>query len=918
MAIRPRVAVSGGRVETWGYLWLATTYAPETARARILALWQRGDRVSTWEGNYLLLKSEPCLTDAALAPGLPLTRIVGAPSSALFSTCLSRSEREAFAPEPETVYWVEGGTLRGHPITQAEVVDPAGWLDVTQWSTLPMHALSPPAPEPELLDPVRPFDVRGALGAVGAPPQALRELQQALAARFKAGDGRTHGPPGMLGRVRDSLAGLLSRIQGPGPETAPRMQPHVEARVPSRLQSQLDSWAMRLMLATGVGRWLGRQQAEYFRKMLRFFERGDLDQALRHAIPLGDELGALLTRPLFGVPTPRPNLKLSPGGAAQARSLFGTGGLLTDLRAIYRQAFERLRDLDRIEEAAFVLSELLGAHEEAVDFLERSGRVGLALELAEARQLAPALIVRLLFRLGERERAVRVARRHGAFAEAVTLMERRDSVAAAALRLLWGNAAATSGDFVTAVEAVWPVEEGRPLVLEWLDRAIQLGGPAGARMLARKASMGPLAFSELLGSVRALAEEPSLEAAGERVAFARELLGSPSNSESAALARIVARGAVRDCALEIPGLLTRREIARLVGSGPFASDLPELPGHGSTSHTAAVDHTVAESDVGTLPLVDTIWLDDGKVLLALGEAGVRLISREGRTVAEWPARAHALVRSDHSDRVLILARAGTSTHVTLLNMRERKTIPLFDAQLTAWAPDFDGGIWFVGTTAGLQAIDMLQPGFKSLWRTAETGGRVVRIARSRASCSFLGRDVSGTDVFGRAVPRLGGTAAQARTPAARWEMHRLELPSLVLRRRSEAPPADGESLNRLVTPGCSVFDLTVVQSQDGQLLTLADPRRQMAIGNWDDSRRPLPTGCCTDGWLAAVFPEEGGMACVAAVIPAMERRLRVRLQGSRNAACSLAGPVLTLVDDRGRMFAFDLNAGRWLRDLRLR
>ena len=49
-----------------------------------------------------------------------------------------------------------------------------------------------------------------------------------------------------------------------------------------------------------------------------------------------------------------------------------------ELRRLYREAFHRLESQDRVEEAAFLLAEGLHAHEEAVSFLERHGRLRLA------------------------------------------------------------------------------------------------------------------------------------------------------------------------------------------------------------------------------------------------------------------------------------------------------------------------------------------------------------------------------------------------------------------------------------------------------------------------------------------------------------------------------------------------------------
>ena len=55
------------------------------------------------------------------------------------------------------------------------------------------------------------------------------------------------------------------------------------------------------------------------------------------------------------------------------------------LYQLYHASYKRLEAQNRIEEAAFVLAELLHANEQAVALLERHGKLKLAAELAEGR-----------------------------------------------------------------------------------------------------------------------------------------------------------------------------------------------------------------------------------------------------------------------------------------------------------------------------------------------------------------------------------------------------------------------------------------------------------------------------------------------------------------------------------------------------
>ena len=107
---------------------------------------------------------------------------------------------------------------------------------------------------------------------------------------------------------------------------------------------------------TRIANVIGWRQGAYLRKMMNLLEKGDLGEALRHAIPLGAPSQA--NRQAFGTPRPRASLEIS--GPASARSAIGLGDELQEyLRATYRRTFERLDREDRIDEATFVLAELL-------------------------------------------------------------------------------------------------------------------------------------------------------------------------------------------------------------------------------------------------------------------------------------------------------------------------------------------------------------------------------------------------------------------------------------------------------------------------------------------------------------------------------------------------------------------------------
>ena len=101
-----------------------------------------------------------------------------------------------------------------------------------------------------------------------------------------------------------------------------------------------------------------------------------------------------------------------------------------------------------------------------------------------------------------------------------------------------------------------------------------------------------------------------------------------------------------------------RQLVAFAEDGALRADAPALPLPGREPWIAREKVwkiEIAGSDVGTRPGFDAAFLPSGLTVVALGEAGVRLISRAGRAVAELDQPAHALVVSDLADRAIALA-----------------------------------------------------------------------------------------------------------------------------------------------------------------------------------------------------------------------------------------------------------------------
>ena len=641
-AVRPRELVHRGVVEASAILVDEALAGPLAARRRVVAAWAPGATVHRLGATLLVRFPAPRRVDCARAPGLPLVRVSDAPGAPLAAAPLAPDELAAAAPPRDAVVLVRGGALTTVVLAEGGREDPATYLDLEDFAVVRPEPLGRAPAAPRLVAAPMTTATRKLLGVAAAPPEqaaAIAALRARRGGAVLGGPRFAAGGPGLsfLAGLLAALVTLLSRLLpsagAPGAVAAAGDPSRALAALPQtpsgpsladRLAARLRSWLATALVRARLAQLLGRRQAEYFDRLLEMFDRGDLGEALRHAIPLGGQ-GDAPAGPAFGVPAPRRELAIS---LAQRRApgstIFSEGGFYEHLRRKYRAAFERLEREGRIDEAAFILAELLHEDAEAVAFLERHDRLRLAAELAESRNLAPGLVVRQWFVARDVARALRVARRHDAFADALIRLEKHGR--APELRLLWAETLADAGDFATAVDVVWPIEDARRVGAAWIDAAIAQGGAAAARMLARKLELVPASFADVRERALALLDDPG--ATHERRAFADALLRASPTPEGRTLARPVLRALVRDGARSGDVTIRRlvEKLAAFAGDGSLGADLPGWP---TVERTTLARLTtprlldLAASDTGATPVLDAAFLPGGRTVIALGEAGVR-------------------------------------------------------------------------------------------------------------------------------------------------------------------------------------------------------------------------------------------------------------------------------------------------------
>lgn len=644
---------------------------------------------------------------------------------------------------------------------------------------------------------------------------------------------------------------------------------------------------MKALWHSRIGALLGRRHADYLRRLLELFDRGELDEALRRALPLGgDSDGREAPLPL-GTPRPRADLRLRIEPPREASAALPLGDdVLAVIRQRYRMVAERLERAGRIEEAAFVLADLLSDVEAAIALLERHQRFTLAARFAEARGLAPGLVVRLWFLARDRQRAIDCARRHRAWGDAIARLERDGQGRGDALRLMWADHLADAGDFAQAIDVAWPVAAARQLIEAWIDRGIAAGAPA-ARLLIKKLIVAPASLPAVAPAIRAVIDDRDPDAARWRQVLIEELVAAPVSPELRALARPALRALVRDCAERhvVDGDLLRRRLLELADDPALRADQPVIPAPTEPARPGPASGPGFEigwaaGDAGALPVHDAAELPDGRVVLALGELGVRIVGRDGRAAAHIDQPAFQLVMSDLGTRALAVAPRGHVQRVARLDLLERRGAHWCDVMFDSAARSFDGDVWIAALGRSVVAVDTTAARWHASWG--------VEIDPPAQHCR---------------IRRDGEWFAVEALADGRGELWYYQ--GLTLRRRIDEPRIDAQ----------------LIATRPGEQDWLGVfPDGALRGPGWEIPIDPTPAfGLEIRGDLVVVAQlARSGVALTVGFPHARRRIARLQLDGAFAVSMRLGEAwTLTVADDRGRVIVVDLLRAALRCDLRI-
>lgn len=695
-------------------------------RRRLLGVARGGAQLLEFDDGVLVRLAAPTRadTDHGIATALLLEE------GSWFALPLRASERMSLALTGPSLVRAHGGRVIATPMAEARRIDPSQWIDVAAWTVVnPATLVDEPAAPPRAVPLPPPVDVRAVLG--GAIPPVAAERDAIIAAMERARTPAPARPPGLLAR----WLGLGASAPPQRALTAPRVV------MPSGSRSKgagVGAWLRKLVLGSPLARLIGRRQAAYLARTMHMFERGEFDDALRHAVPMSIHPGAEPKPPALSLLRPRDVLRIENTRGSAATSVNLQSDDFRTMQEIYRNAAKALERAGRIEQAAFVYFELLQDAVAGCDLLERHGRHRQAAELAEGRELDPGLVIRLWFLAGEPARAIAVARHTGAFADAVLRLERTHPEHAKRLRLLWGDWLATSGHFAAAVEAVWSIAPS--LCRVWIEHALAWGGPVAARLLPRLFELPNDAQALALASPRAL---ELIDASGEDAAELRITLAQawhriacPPGSPARALGRRLLRQMMLD-----PTVVGTKEAAAALRNRVADPLLTfELGGAAPAPTPAPRDakpRTVQPDDRGLLSIADAVALERRRFLLALGDAGVRLVDADGRVLRHYELPATCLLLSDHGNQVITRMPRGEVTELGRIDLTTGKATRWCRTSTTTFAEAHDGAHWYVGEPGAVSCVDVHAEELTALWRVGRLPGRMLAMARSSDQLAFV-------------------------------------------------------------------------------------------------------------------------------------------------------------------------------------
>lgn len=474
---------------------------------------------------------------------------------------------------------------------------------------------------------------------------------------------------------------------------------------------------------TKLSHLIAFRQGDYIKKMMKKFADGDLEEALRYALPINNDNSQGQS---FGLPKPRNKLSLSERVYGSSSSVYLEPEFLDHLQTLYRQSFEKLAKQDKVEQAVFVLVELLNSLNEAIEFLEQRKLYKQAMELAIARDAEPELIVKLCCLANNWDMAIMIARRDNIFANAILMLEKNKPELANKLRLEWAKTLAEKAEWLAAIDAIWPLTEYRYLAEQWFNNTDKLSGKA----LVKRFILLPDSIDKLEDCLTALKNNPNYYQ--KRLDIAKEILNQQKDIEKLqGLLRLFINIIIADV-ITYPNAFSISDIAKLIELTQDKSLQVDMP-ISSLNLVKQTSLLTANSlqlyhfpEAGHRAIYDMVALANDNYLLALGEAGIIMVDKMGKQLAYFMIAADSLVLSKNRLQVLALIKRDNYYRVEKIDLTTQKSVDLgvIKFQLCQW--QFDGINWTIINNNCVEVVNIAET-LSVIWRVDLAPNRIQQI-----------------------------------------------------------------------------------------------------------------------------------------------------------------------------------------------
>lgn len=703
-------------------LWLPNDWFNETQRLTYLIKhWQVNCRIYRFEQGDILCFTENKTVDCSSIEGWPLIRY-----GRLYSTAPLDNDEIKKLPYADLAL-VRSGVVTTLLFSQAEPLSLADYLDIKEIhfeetdNYASLYEIKPQALSEEK-------NIRAIIGD-NIPPSADQQ-KQFIKTVFEntSSPSQTQAP-----HAKASLS-LTQKIINKFLAPQNRDAMHSSSKAISQL-SPWQRWLNKLSIKSGLASMMSKQQADYINKMMKMFEDGNVDQALRHGIPLSQyqENQETTPSPYLGRLKGRNKLEISADQQGH-KSLYLGDELQNYLKQLYRQQFIKLDKAGCNEEALFVLAELLQEKEEALSYLESFQRYQHAAELARMWGMRPDRIIRLYCLAGDIDSAVIYARLHNAFSYVVLQLQEKHPDIADKMREEWAEYLVDCEDYLQAIDIIWQLnnEISRNKAKHWLEIAYQAGGELSLRSLVKSIFLLPDTFHLYQDDIKKVCNDPL--ATIQRAILVRELLALPKQTKlTEQLINQLIRPIIVD-QYSANSVLEKKEISQLIHKSTNKllktdiphSDIPEAKRYALDAQNHFISAAIPEQ--GLYAIYDVVALNDHQYLIALGESGVLLTDKAGRKLWHDLTPTYHIVIAENHQSALLLAPRGDYFQINSLAITTQSIQELGTLKCTVFTRIFDGVFWTIAVNNTVQVVDTKND-FKIVWNVDALNGDVIEILR---------------------------------------------------------------------------------------------------------------------------------------------------------------------------------------------